>query len=1153
MRCARRWVFASAMLLSTAQPCVAEARGVVVELIERGSVGERIGLRIGDRLVAWIEKVRHARRHHREGTVRLSFRRRTFEYEIAPRAGVSIRVERDARSLVAGGTSRSLGRQHGAHVLGSSEAAYRQGADLARAGKIDDAVVQWRQLSGALARSEPVPACWLLWRIGSLLDSADRMDAADQTFQEALALARPLAQPAIDAQLQYSRATIYLSRDRQSDSMQTLLKESADGWEGVSGRGLAWAWVYARYARTLERPGADSPSSRALREVLAVQLRLAGAGYPTAQTYNTLALNLLRAGQFGAAQELFQKARAIHARYSPVAGDHASVLNNIAMIAMRRGNLVEAERLLDQADRIDRNNSSRTFPPRPDSSMALQNHGIIAWSEATFPVRKTCTSERLRSRCRRYPMVPAPAASCTTLASSRRLAATSRRPTRGSAAHLRFRKGAIHARIARARLCSREPTRLAAKVRRLGGSRGCRSSSRRNSLASGTGHMVLTSALMGLGEIQFDQRRFPEARASFEQALSVPATAAPSLVRFKLLHLLARVERAEHNYVRAETHIREAVAIRTAISPNSGALAAALHTLGLILRDQRRPAESLSYLKQAVDVVERQRARLGASDDAAATFSGVVAAIYQDCIDSLVEEGFEEDAFAMLERSRARAFLQRLAERDLMFGRDIPEALRTQRVYAESDLHRAQQRLADATSSADKTAVRRLQAEVTQLQAQLRAVEQLVKQRSPSLAALQYPTPLTLGAARRTLPSGTALLSYSVGAERLLLFVVQPPGESGANGSGLTVFKLDVTREQLQKDVAGFLTVLKTRPGADPAKALAGVTARASVIYRQLIGPAEQLISMASRLLIVADGPLHSVPFGALVRDSSDANGYLMTWKPITTVASVTVLAELRRRTLSRGATPSSLAVATFGDPRYPMSLALGAQSRGEMGVKGVDQDGLAGADSVADDSEVVDAVRAGFKLERLPGTREEAQAIAQLYRPQSVAYIGADATEERVKQLPRNTRIVHYALHAVINNRLPLNSALALTIPDRGSLQKENGLLHAWEILDQVRLDADLVTLSACETAVGQEAGGEGLLSLTRAFHHAGARSVLASLWRVDDRATSGLMKRFYTSLRSGASKDEALREAQRAMANDREWAHPFYWAAFQLSGARD
>jgi CHAT domain-containing protein len=616
-----------------------------------------------------------------------------------------------------------------------------------------------------------------------------------------------------------------------------------------------------------------------------------------------------------------------------------------------------------------------------------------------------------------------------------------------------------------------------------------------------------------------------------------------SPIRFKLLHLLAKAERAEHDYSKAEAHIREAVAIRTAISPQSGALAAALHTLGLVLRDRGRFAESLFYLIQAVDVVERQRARLGASDDAAATFSATVAAVYQDCIDLLVERGRQEDAFAMLERSRARAFLQRLAERDLMFGGDIPETLRSQRVYAEGDLHRAQQRLADTVSTADPTTVKKLRAEITQLQAQVRTVEQRIKQRSPSLAALQYPRPLTLTATRRSLPSGTVLLSYSVGAARTHLFVVQPPGEAGARDSGLKVFTIDVTRDQLQQAVATFANGLKTRPGADAGRALADVRARASALYRQLVSPAEGLIAPAARLLVVADGPLHGLPFGALVRDDSVREGYLMSWKPITTVASMTVYAQVHVKASAPARYSSRISVAAFGDPLYPVAaVTVSDESRGD-GVP----------DPVPGDAEVIDAVRSGLKLERLSATRVEAQAIARLYRPQSVAYVGGDATEERAKQLPRATRVVHYAVHAMINNRFPLNSALAFTIPDRRAAKKENGLLQAWEILDQVRLDADLVTLSACETAVGQEAGGDGLLSLTRAFHHAGARTVLASLWRVDDQATSSLMQQFYARLRSGVSKDNALREAQRAMASEPRWSHPFYWAAFQLSGAGD
>jgi CHAT domain-containing protein/Flp pilus assembly protein TadD len=1142
MRCAHRWVLATAMLLSAAQPCVAEARGVVVELIERGSVGERIGLRVGDHLMAWIRRSGTPAVITAKGQFASPFDARTFEYEIAPRAGVSIRVERDARSLWLALSRGRWGVNTAPTFSGWSEAAYQQGADFARAGKIDDAAAQWRQLSATLGPAEPVLACWLLWRVGSLLDSADRIDTADQAFQEALAQARPLEQPSIDAQLVYSRATVYLNRERLSDAVKTLLKESADLWEGVSGRGLAWAWVYARYARTLERPGADSPSSRALREVLAVQLRLAGAGYPTAQTYNTLALNLLRAGQFAAAQELFQKARTIHARYSPVAGDHASVLNNMAMVAMRRGNFVLAERLLDQADRIDRNNSSRTFPPRPDSSMALENHGIVALERGDLS-----RAEDLHLRALALAMQEAPdgvgaggimqnlgliAQDRGDLAAAeswfaRAFAISERRATLGSLEHASVlenrrdwlrRSGALP----EAEAVGRQVVEIV--------------------LRQAPGTSVLAGALMGLGEVQLDQNRYPDARVSFEQGLRVPALT-ESPIRFKLLHLLAKAERAEHDYSKAEAHIREAVAIRTAISPQSGALAAALHTLGLVLRDRGRFSESLFYLIQAVDVVERQRARLGASDDAAATFSATVAAVYQDCIDLLVERGRQEDAFAMLERSRARAFLQRLAERDLMFGGDIPETLRSQRVYAEGDLHRAQQRLADTVSTADPTTVKKLRAEITQLQAQVRTVEQRIKQRSPSLAALQYPRPLTLTATRRSLPSGTVLLSYSVGAARTHLFVVQPPGEAGARDSGLKVFTIDVTRDQLQQAVATFANGLKTRPGADAGRALADVRARASALYRQLVSPAEGLIAPAARLLVVADGPLHGLPFGALVRDDSVREGYLMSWKPITTVASMTVYAQVHVKASAPARYSSRISVAAFGDPLYPVAaVTVSDESRGD-GVP----------DPVPGDAEVIDAVRSGLKLERLSATRVEAQAIARLYRPQSVAYVGGDATEERAKQLPRATRVVHYAVHAMINNRFPLNSALAFTIPDRRAAKKENGLLQAWEILDQVRLDADLVTLSACETAVGQEAGGDGLLSLTRAFHHAGARTVLASLWRVDDQATSSLMQQFYARLRSGVSKDNALREAQRAMASEPRWSHPFYWAAFQLSGAGD
>jgi len=143
----------------------------------------------------------------------------------------------------------------------------------------------------------------------------------------------------------------------------------------------------------------------------------------------------------------------------------------------------------------------------------------------------------------------------------------------------------------------------------------------------------------------------------------------------------------------------------------------------------------------------------------------------------------------------------------------------------------------------------------------------------------------------------------------------------------------------------------------------------------------------------------------------------------------------------------------------------------------------------------------------------------------------------------------VHFACHGLADERSPLESSLALSLPGGARAGRENGLLHAWEILEQVRLDADLVTLSACDTALGREMSGEGILGLTRAFQYAGARTVLASLWPVADDSTATLMKSFYAYLKQGQSKDRALRAAQLDMIRSGS-SHPYRWAAFQLVG---
>ncbi|HSS52826.1 MAG TPA: CHAT domain-containing protein, partial [Thermoanaerobaculia bacterium] len=298
--------------------------------------------------------------------------------------------------------------------------------------------------------------------------------------------------------------------------------------------------------------------------------------------------------------------------------------------------------------------------------------------------------------------------------------------------------------------------------------------------------------------------------------------------------------------------------------------------------------------------------------------------------------------------------------------------------------------------------------------------------------------------------------------------------------------------------------------------------------------------------------------------DAKDGPQYLAAWKPLHIALSATVYAELKQRRHSAGDqdTPQApLQLAAFGDPVYPQRLAAlkttstlpadgAGAGRGDPTVRGAAERGL-------------------FDFQPLPYTRREVLEIASLFPAGTVrTYLGPEALEERIKSLDPKTRILHLAAHASVDEHLPSGSFIALTIPegpppDGTGPQRDNGLLQVWEIFERVRLNADLVVLSACDTGLGEELGGEGLIGLTRAFQYAGARSVMASLWSVNDQATAELMIRFYKHLRAGLPKDQALQAAQRELiaspieiTNDKgervlkDFSSPYYWAGFQLYG---
>jgi CHAT domain-containing protein len=198
-----------------------------------------------------------------------------------------------------------------------------------------------------------------------------------------------------------------------------------------------------------------------------------------------------------------------------------------------------------------------------------------------------------------------------------------------------------------------------------------------------------------------------------------------------------------------------------------------------------------------------------------------------------------------------------------------------------------------------------------------------------------------------------------------------------------------------------------------------------------------------------------------------------------------------------------------------------------------------------------------GRSLGRLPFAGQEARRIGALFGGGSRVLVGPRATEASARALGTEVRVLHFATHALPDARFPLDSALVLA--GDGGAEDGDGWLHAWEIAQGLRLDADLVTLSGCETGLGRELRGEGIVGLARAFQYAGARSVLVSLWAVSDRSTSELMVRFYAGLEQGLAGDEALRAARRSLqagpipvngAAALDARHPYHWAGFRLVG---
>jgi CHAT domain-containing protein len=290
---------------------------------------------------------------------------------------------------------------------------------------------------------------------------------------------------------------------------------------------------------------------------------------------------------------------------------------------------------------------------------------------------------------------------------------------------------------------------------------------------------------------------------------------------------------------------------------------------------------------------------------------------------------------------------------------------------------------------------------------------------------------------------------------------------------------------------------------------------------------------------------------------ATDATGApLVSAHEIVNLPSASTLAELRRARTNRKEPPK--AVAVFADPVFDRrddrvaQLHTSADTAHVTDTRSPANRLSSSAQRLTRSATDVGLIRnRGEYLTRLLWTRREAAAILHVTPSgEGMQALGFDANRSNaISPAMAQYRVIHFATHALLDSKNPELSGLVLSLVDHDG-RPQDGFLDLEEIYN-LNLPVDLVVLSACDTALGQEVRGEGLIGLARGFIYAGASRVMASLWSVDDEVTSELMARFYRYLEHDKmTPAAALRAAQMDVAKDKRWSAPYYWAGFQLQG---
>ncbi len=679
------------------------------------------------------------------------------------------------------------------------------------------------------------------------------------------------------------------------------------------------------------------------------------------------------------------------------------------------------------------------------------------------------------------------------------------------------------------------------------------------------------SALVNIGLVYNATGQPQKALEYYQRALPLLHAAGQRQFEANALNDIGNVYRDLGQPQKALEHYQQVLTIRRALGDKARE-SRVLDCIGFVETTQQNVTSAAQHYDRAIALTEQLRTNLGGYSEAKSRYLQSKLPLYYRGLRAHLRLHHEEKAFALAQQTKARVLLDLMASGRVDLSRDLTadERQQVQQLSQQADfLNRQMVKEGVENEVGAKKRFAALQQRLRQAESQLQTLTDTLYARHPTLAAKTVAKTATLADMAALLPADTALLDYVVTSpQQVALFVVR----QHRGKPSLHIYALPISYNRLARQTAAFHVAC-----ADPRRSYRSA---ARQLYAQLVAPAGTALSGTSHLVICPDQTLWDVPFAALLASDGKflADRYKISYAySATGLRAAQALRSAPHRMLPTGsllvlANPEFGEVSRFGDlkelsrqrpfdlpsrpfdlPSRPFDLPsrpFDLPSRPfDLPSRPFDVPSrpfdVPSRPFNAPSRSLPSLVR-GKRIASLPGTQREADALARLF-PGAAIFTGDKAQETVVKQEAGKYRYLHFATHGFCNDADPMLSSIVLAAPPKGS--QDDGFLTARE-LSELNLSAEMVVLSACNTARGEERSGEGVIGLSWALLVAGCPTQVVSQWSVDDASTATLMADFYHGLNAGRGKAAALRSAAQKLRNDGKHAHPYYWAPFILIG---